>query len=403
MKAVPGLNVRDIPAVILGEANNHTLGFVRSLGGRGIPTLAMSTKPAPRIWSRYCVACYGVDNETALLELLGKVAARKPRIGVLIPTGDREMLFLSRNREELEKHYRFALPSADTVERLANKRSQYQYAQSIGIEIPQTYYPETLEDVKKIATSIPFPCVIKPAYSHIWRDRTGRGTERFKAKEIATPEQLCSTYEKMSESLVEIVVQERIEGPDSQLHSLYVYLNRHSEPLAFCVLQKIRQWPANYGSGSYSVTCRRDELVVLGLQLLKTIRYVGLANLEFKHDLKDGTFKLIEANVRSGERIALAIAAGVDLPYIAYRDIIGERIDPIENYTIGLKWVNLITDTAAFFYYYRKQISWWRWVLSLSQARCHAYFSWKDPFPFLRHAFQALRQALAVFFKNREL
>ncbi|MGH7827434.1 MAG: hypothetical protein ACREQ7_19945 [Candidatus Binatia bacterium] len=354
----------------------------------------MSTKPAPKVWSRYGLGYYCLETEAALLEFLGEIGRRMLRVGALIPTGDREVLFLSRNRNELEKHFRFVLPSADILERLANKRSQYQYAESIGIPIPQTYYPVTQRELEQIAATIRFPCVIKPAYSHIWRERRKNvgNWQWLKAVEIGTSGELRSAHKKMSESGVELLVQERIEGSDSQLYSLYAYLNRNSEPLALCVIQKLRQWPVDYGSGSYSVTCRRDEVVELGLQLLKTIGYVGMANLEFKHDLKDGTFKLIEANVRSGERIALAIAAGVDIPRIAYRDIVGEPTAPIDDYETGVKWVNVINDSAAFFWHYRKRLSWWRWCRSLLEARSHAYFSWDDPLPFLDHVFQTLKQ-----------
>jgi predicted ATP-grasp superfamily ATP-dependent carboligase len=333
---------------------------------------------------------YSVGSEAALLNLLHKIAALTPQRAALIAAGDGEVLFLSRNRERLEERYHFVLPDTDTVERLANKRSQYEYAQSIGIPIPPTYYPSSEWDVEQIASRIRFPCLIKPAYSHMWRDRTKDASRRqwLKAAEARTPEELRSAYRQMSESQVELLVQERIRGSDSRLYSWYVYLNRNSDPLASCVIQKLRQWPVRYGTGSYSSTCRCDDVVTLGLRLLKEIRYVGMANLEFKHDPKDGTFRLIEANVRSGERIGLAISAGVDMPYIAYRDIIGEPIDPIGDYETGVRWVNLVNDAAAFLYHYRKRTSWWRYARSLLQARSHAYFSWKDPLPFLEHVFQ---------------
>ncbi|MEX0803720.1 MAG: ATP-grasp domain-containing protein [Candidatus Binatia bacterium] len=315
------------------------------------------------------------------------------------------MLFLSRNRRELEKHFLFVLPSAKILERLANKRSQYQYAESIGIPVPQSYYPRTQADLEQIAATIRFPCVMKPAYSHIWRDRReSAGHWRWlKAAEIGTPEELHSAYKQMNESDVELIVQERIEGADSRLYSLYVYLNRNSEPLALCVIQKIRQWPVSYGTGSYSVTCRQDRVVALGLHLLKEIGYSGMANLEFKHDLNDGTFKLIEVNVRSGERIALAIASGVDIPHIAYRDIIGEPTAPELAHETGVKWVNVINDSTAFLWHYRRQISWWCWGRSLLEAKSHAYFRWDDPLPFVVHLLMTVKQAVLLLFRQLKI
>jgi D-aspartate ligase len=339
---------------------------------------------------------YSVTDETALVELLRRLGRRIVCNGALIPTGDREVLFLSRNRNELENYFYFVLPRADVLERLANKKTQYQYATNIGIPMPQTHYPKSQDDLLRIAANIQFPCVIKPAYSHIWRDeRRGVGGWRWlKAVQVDTPEQLRTAYEQMNGSGVELVVQERIEGADSRLYSFYVYLDRNSDPLALCVIQKLRQWPPEYGSGSYSVTCRRDEIVEIGLKLLRALGYVGIANLEFKHDANDGAFKLIEVNARAGERIALASAAGVDIPYIAYRDIMGEPTAAFRSYEIGVKWVNFVNDSLGFFLYYRKtdRLSMWRWMWSVLEVRSHAYFAWDDPLPFLGHLFKATKQ-----------
>ena len=78
------------------------------------------------------------------------------------------------------------------------------------------------------------------------------------------------------------LIQERIGGDESRLYSVYACLDRSSEPLATCVIQKRRQWPPLYGSGSYSVSCRQDRAVELALALLRRIGYQGVANLEFK-------------------------------------------------------------------------------------------------------------------------
>ena len=383
-----------VPAFILGDLTSHSLGFIRSLGRRGIPTVAIATKRAPKSRSRYCLRYYTIADESERLAFLTQTGGLMAQKAALLPTGDPDVLFMSRNRDVLSKHYHFILPSADVLERLANKKSQYEYVEKVGFALPQTFCLETEQDLARLAKSIRYPCVVKPAYSHIWRDRRSDTDDWrwLKAVQIDTPEQLRSVYEKISHYGLELLVQERIEGPDTRLYSLYIYFNRNSEPLAWCVIQKRRQWPPLYGTGSFSITCRRDEVVALGLKLLKDIGYQGIANAEFKHDARDGVFKLIEANVRGGERIALAVAAGVDIPYIAYRDIIGDAILPTREYKTGVTWVNLIQDLAAFSLYYRRieASSWWRWICMSLTAQSHAFFAWDDPVPVLGHLAQAL-------------
>jgi predicted ATP-grasp superfamily ATP-dependent carboligase len=198
------------------------------------------------------------------------------------------------------------------------------------------------------------------------------------------------------------LVQERIEGDESRLYSVYVYLDRRSEPRATCVVRKVRQWPPLYGSGSYSVSCREDRAVALALTLLQGWGYQGVANVEFKQDPRDGAFKLIEVNARGGERIALALAAGVDLPYVAYRDILGEPAPAARTYEPGVSWISALNDCAAVLSHYRQaeRLSWWRWGWSALTARSHAYFAWDDPLPFLGHLVKAARRHAVPFLRS---
>ena len=66
------------------------------------------------------------------------------------------------------------------------------------------------------------------------------------------------------------------------------------------------------------------------------------------HDSKDGKYKLIEINARPWGWHTIAIAAGVDLPYLSYLDILGEEVRQ-NGFTEGIKWMHMVTDipTAA--------------------------------------------------------
>ncbi len=194
-------------------------------------------------------------------------------------------------------------------------------------------------------------------------------------------------YEQMKEGEIELLIQERVKGDEDRLFSCYAYLDRKAEPLAAFVLQKRRQWPPVYGNGSYSVSCRQNDVVTLTLRLLKGLRYQGVANVEFKLDPKDEQLKLIELNCRGGNRMGLAVDAGVDLPYIAYCDLVGESVAPVDTYESGVTWIDLTADLAALPYYRRIQgLTLWAWARSAREARSHAYLAADDPLPFFDHA-----------------
>jgi predicted ATP-grasp superfamily ATP-dependent carboligase len=365
--------------------------------------LAVSAERGPLLRSRYCRIDRVLDSEARLLELLDDVGSRMPDKGVLIPTGDGEVLFLLKHRSRLGAHFHFRLPDSELVERLANKRFQYEYAASLGVPVPQTYFPENTQQLRRIAASLSYPCIIKPCYAHLWRSYRRRVAMRdwAKAAQVDTPEQLEACYDRMSAGGVELLVQERIEGEESRLYSVYLYLNAASEPLASFVLQKRRQWPPVYGNGSYSISCRQDESLDLSVKLLEGLRYQGIANVEFKHDPKDGKFKLIEVNLRCGNRVGLAIECGVDIPHIAYRDMLGETPLPAHRYEVGVAWIDLLADWAGFSHYHATEnLTLWEWARSAWAAKSHAYFAVDDPLPWCAHLWRTAKGAAASRYRR---
>ena len=71
-----------------------------------------------------------------------------------------------------------------------------------------------------------------------------------------------------------------------------------------------------------------QEVVDAGLRLLAAVGYHGLSQVEFKRDPRDGRFKLMEINPRLFQWHGLAAACGVDLPRLAYQDLLGLESAP---------------------------------------------------------------------------
>lgn len=389
------LQGRKTAAFILGDARCHALAFARSLGRKGIPTLILDTVKGIGVRSRYCLGHSGntAGDESELLAFLERVGNRLPTKGVLISTADAYVLLISRNRSLLSNYYEFVLTEGSALEMLANKQSQYQYAASIGVPIPKTYALDGSQDIRQLADTIDYPCILKPVYSYPWaRYRQTTGVKGWKKlADVESPLELVHAYHRMAKSGVSLVVQERISGGDDQLYVFETYFSRDSEPVAVFVRRKLRQWPVNYGDGCHGISTYRREVVELGLKLLKSINYRGLANVEFKRDPKDGQFKLMEINVRSSSHVGMAVDCGVDLPTIAYKDALREPVDPVDSYKLGVKWTDLGQDFGSFLHYYRtKQLGFWSWLRSVKDTQSHAYFAWDDPLPIVYRGLQLI-------------
>ncbi len=324
------------------------------------------------------------DRE-ALLLFLEELSTRLSRRGVLIATSDDYVLFMSRNRARLEGCYAFTLAQASTLEFLADKFNQYLLAQQVGVRAPRTQKADPL-NIEAVEGEISYPCIVKPAYSHVWHqhllDTTSLGLA--KAVEVRGRTALREVCEQMRARGALPLVQEIVAGGEDQLYGLHAYLDRDSQPLATFVRRKIRQWPPNYGTGCYSVSVHEPRVVELGLALLRRLNYCGIANIEFKRHVDSGSFTLIEINMRGGAQTALTVKAGIDLSHIAYRDAVGEPMRRIECYQSGVRWIDWGSDAGAFLHWRREgQLGFGRWLASTVAARAYAYFDPRDPLPFV--------------------
>jgi predicted ATP-grasp superfamily ATP-dependent carboligase len=315
---------------------------------------------------------------------------------VLFPATDECAKFTSTHEQQLAGHYLIPQPSRDVIATIINKRALYEAATAIGVDIPDTHFPASLEEATRIAAVMRYPCVIKPLVSADWRgDAVKAVIGAQKALVVGGPDELVASYQKLAGVSRDLMVQEIIGGADERLITLLAYLNRDSEPVAFCIRKKIRQYPLDFGYCSNTETIRSPTIQSLSLRLLKSLRYTGLAGVEFKEDPLDGKHKLIEINTRAVQTIGIAASSGVNLPLIAYRDMIGEMVTTTEDYRVGVRWIHETLDLmAAKRMIAQGKLSYREWLRTLRGATSFALFAKDDLRPFMRGMFHFVKNAL---------
>jgi predicted ATP-grasp superfamily ATP-dependent carboligase len=104
-----------------------------------------------------------------------------------------------------------------------------------------------------------------------------------------------------------------------------------------------------------------------------------MGGVEFKKDERDGSYKLIEFNARLGMWDSYGARCGVDIPYVAYRDAMGEPVEIQRQYREGVFWIDFQRDIRAFLLY-RKQglLSFNRWLKSFFVEKEWAVYSPDD-------------------------
>ena len=178
------------------------------------------------------------------------------------------------------------------------------------------------------------------------------------------------------------MVQELIPGAAENLYSVgSLYSN--GRVLGKVVARRTRQHPAVFGRvTTHAETCHVPELEDMGTRFLKAMGYQGISEVEFMWDPRDGIFKLIEINARFWAWHGLAIAAGVDLPFLMYRDMLGDTVQ-VNDFEDGVHWLRLLVDVPASAIQVAKgNISIPAYLKSWKGKKTFDVFSWRDPLPF---------------------
>lgn len=303
----------------------------------------------------------------------------------LFPSCDEHLRIVGQHSRQLAGHYVLTTPPWETVRFLYDKRLTYTLAQTAGVAMPQTYVPGNAD--RLAALDVGFPVVLKPAITGRFMTTTNR-----KAYRADNRRELQRHYEAMSRVIgpSEVIVQEFLPEPSRNLFSFAGYF-RKGEPIVGLSAKRTRQLPSDFGRTSSLVEAVEvPELRELASQLLRAIHYTGLAEVEFMWNEKHARFELLEVNARLWAWHGLAIAAGLDLPYIAFAYAVGQN-PTLGVMRQGIKWVRFLTDVRAAAQEIRSgALSICQYVTSLHGPKAFAVFSPSDPIPFIAEPFLLL-------------
>jgi predicted ATP-grasp superfamily ATP-dependent carboligase len=366
--------------VVIG-GDYQGLGIVRSLGRHGVPVLVLDDERSIARYSRYATAAVKVadlrDEETTVAELM-ELGARHQLDGwVVYPTREETVAALSRHRDTLAAHFRIPTPPWEVVKWAWDKRNTYEVAAELGIATPRTWLVSSERELTSIDGEPPF--AVKPAIKEHFLYATGA-----KAWLANTRAELHERFRAAAELVGarEVIVQELIPG-SGEAQLAYCAFFREGRPAASMVVRRLRQHPPLFGRASTFVeTIDHPELEQTSERFLRHIGYNGLVELEYKHDARDGNTKLLDVNARTWGYHSLGQRAGLDFPYLLYRDQLTLAIPDRARAPAGVAWIRLATDVpTAILELARGGLDWRSYVASLRRANVESVFSAEDPAP----------------------
>jgi D-aspartate ligase len=318
------VTTRPAAAVVVDVGWVNGLAAVRSLGRAGVPVLALDhRRSALGFRSRYAeaVLCPDPRDEDAFVSFLAELGAELGRPTPLFPTHDEPLNAIARGADLLGGRFRFPFPPWPVLSRVQSKQTQLEAAAEAGVSVPLTFHPRSAEEARQAGGELGYPVLVKPSTTEGFKRRFG-----LQAFRCETERELEEAYGQAEQ--YEPMVQEVVPGGDDELYTLGSYLAEDGEALGLFCGRKLRQTPPGVGTCRVGEAVWIEEVVQQGLALLRALSFHGISQVELKRDPRDGELKLMEVNPRLWQWHGLAAACGVDVPLIAYRDLVGERPAP---------------------------------------------------------------------------
>ena len=139
--------------------------------------------------------------------------------------------------------------------------------------------------------------------------------------------------------------------------------------------EKLRQHPKHFGTGTYLKSVFNADLLKATTQLIASLNYTGISEIEFIHDSLSNRYKIIEMNPRAWKSIHFATLCGRNLVSIFLSWLAGMEMNFDESYRCGAYWSDLVTDIPQSIYE--------RKVLQLHKGFHDCIWNKDDPLPAL--------------------
>ena len=376
------------PAIVAGLDLNG-LGVVRSLGRMGVPVIAIDTDVGKatartRFGRKLRVrSLSGTDFIDGLLGLREQFTTSP----VLILTHEASVATVSRERQRLDKAYRFTMPSQDLVETLLSKVRFQELAERCGFPVPRAARVSDAASAE-LLRQLRYPCVVKPA-TKIENPKV----KLSKAYKVSGYPEANSLWCTLRDHTNEVIVQEWIEGGDSDIYFCLQYRPRGGGSLSF-VGRKTCQWPPLVGG---TATCMpapeaAAELTALTDRFFARVGFAGLCSMEYKRDTRDGNYYMVEPTVcRTDFQEELATLNGVNIPYAAYLSETGQTIPEMPVPQWSRAWRDPFGHANALKSGAQDPVR----KIAPQATICDAYFRITDPMPYLALKLEAAQRRLS--------
>ena len=256
---------------------------------------------------------------------------------VLIPMGDANVSFLSKNKHLIEEKYgcKCACPDFNVLSIVEDKHLFMSFCEKNEIPHPKTI-ALSHKNIENCSSIIGFPSLIKPDFSVGARVIT----------KVANINELNKQYPLISKQYGACTLQEYIDNREFY-YNVMLYRDNNGRFLAHSIIKIVRMYPVHAGSSTCCITVDNENLLNICKACLDKLGWVGMADFDVLQRLDNEEYKIIEINARVPASLKGAMISGVNFPEIIVRDSLKLEISRYP-YTPGKVMRYLGTDLMWF-------------------------------------------------------
>ncbi len=327
--------------LVLGDDTRSFLAVVRSFGRRGFGVdVCPFDFSSPALASVYIRSVFHLPNyyfgaEQWVAELRKIIA--DGAYDFIVPCDDRSILPIHRHLDRFGDAP-FALPNEDAIRIFNDKFETRQLAQACGVPVAAGRLLTEGDTPAGLAGEFGFPLAIKPRRSYDIDNMGMRNNVRI-ARDTDALRDILAMDGVASSRLVEAWLPGHGVG-------VSVLADRGRVVQAF-EYHRVHE-PSSGGGSSYRVSKPLNPVLAAHVdKMVDGSKLDGVAMFEFRLDPGSGKAGLLEVNARFWGGLPLAIAAGVDFPWLLYRQSARKETVAATPYRIGYYARNIEADIYA--------------------------------------------------------
>ena len=308
----------------IGRRNYMVEYFREALAGKGKIVAVNSTANTPGMLAADKSYVAPPINSGKYLEFLINVC-KNEEIGLLVSLFDQDLLFLSENKDILERIGVLVVVSAGDVIRLCFDKLTYnEFSSSIQLKPIKT-----MKSLEKAVEAIEcgelkFPLILKPRW----------GTGSIATEVVDDFDELAFMYKRLSRALKKsyisiassngsniILIQQKLVGVEYGLD----IVNNFNGDFVTCFAK--RKIGMRSGETDSAITVSKNELFEVGRKISDKLRHIGLVDVDIM-ETKYHEYYILDINPRFGGGYPFSHIAGANIPAAIINWAEGKDVNP---------------------------------------------------------------------------